>query len=406
MEGLRGILEDAEIDAEVHELQQQHAKVSAALYKVRVARSGVVAKSGAVAQGDGAKAVGERGAMADYVGGDIHTGDKIGTQNQYFAAPEQPDSVGQATERYLRKLFVQCNALPLAALGGADDEQVTLQRLYTPLDTTSQIETEGDDATKQLGRIRGDNKRPLAALEAATQQRRLVLLGDPGSGKSSFVRQLVAWAAAERLGEAEPQAAWGSLIPFMLTLREVAAELDVDSIAALDDEAQQDAQLRTALFAAWHKQLRQMQADALLDVQLETWLQAGDVLLVFDGLDEVAEAVRPWIRQALIALLRDYPAVERVIVTCRVRSYTAAAALDSFHVERLAPFTRAQIETFIKRWYGLRVELGHISADEGTKRASDLVQVAIGDEPVRVGGKSHAAHDNGAYPYPRGPIAA
>lgn len=34
------------------------------------------------------------------------------------------------------------------------------------------------------------NERPLAALEAAAQQEYLVLLGDPGSGKSIFVNHL------------------------------------------------------------------------------------------------------------------------------------------------------------------------------------------------------------------------
>ena len=50
------------------------------------------------------------------------------------------------------------------------------------------------------------------------------------------------------------------------------------------------------------------------------------MLLIFDGLDEVAESARTRVRLAVKALLRAYPKAGRVIVTCRVRSYTDAIA--------------------------------------------------------------------------------
>src|SRR5690606_2527533 len=105
-----------------------------------------------------------------------------------------------------------------------------------------------------------------------------------------------------------------------------------------------------AVWELWRTELAQMQA-AEFATGLEEALAAGLVFLVFDGLDEVPERVRERVRLAVNAILRTYPAGNRVIVTCRIRSYSGQALLPGFQAETLAPFDRDKIRAFIRAWY-------------------------------------------------------
>ena len=127
------------------------------------------------------------------------------------------------------------NALPLAALADDGDPhrraELTLDRVYIALDTTTQAPIE--EATKAAGKAQRrrlregfdpDRKtRIVPALEAAATQPRLVILGDPGSGKSTFTNYLGYLLAGARLGEIEPIEGWphGPLLPVRLLLRDL-----------------------------------------------------------------------------------------------------------------------------------------------------------------------------------------
>ena len=89
--------------------------------------------------------------------------------------------------------------------------------------------------------------RPLPALEAAARDRLMVLLGDPGSGKSTFVNYLALCLAGARLEEmkeapAMPGSDWlahlapawthGPLLPLQVTLRQFARSTWCDGTAA------------------------------------------------------------------------------------------------------------------------------------------------------------------------------
>jgi hypothetical protein len=151
-----------------------------------------------------------------------------------FTSPPDPIQIqaDKARERYLQRIQQQCNVLPLAPLGGEEGsgDEVTLEQIYVALDTQTRVpltEEEKKERERKHGSSfgsgrEGDESRPLSALEAATQHHRLALLGDPGSGKSTFVRQLVAWIAEANLGQRSLPSGWhGHLIPLLTVLREL-----------------------------------------------------------------------------------------------------------------------------------------------------------------------------------------
>ncbi len=309
----------------------------------------------------------------DKVGGDKVAGDKIGTQVNNYPSP-QPTPPRH--DRYLQRLRNHCHALPITAMGGdaTGGNEVTLDKVYIDLDTTATVKlTRAEQAAlkkaNQFGR--DEKERPLTAREAAQKQSRLVLLGAPGGGKSSFVRQLLAQLIVARMEQRPAPSGFATdLFPMLTILRELAARLQALNLAGLSDE-ERDTHLLACLEEQWAADLARFQGEALQDA-LRDALLAGKVLLVFDGLDEMATAVRPLVRMALAALLRRYPTVERVIVTCRVRSYVGDATLPGFAAYTLADFTGEKIHDFVAAWYNAQAELGRLDRVTATQLSQDL----------------------------------
>ncbi len=340
-----------------------------------------------IAQGPGAIAVGKGGISVGKVGGNvIHEGPgkreihaEQYVEKQYVGASAEKNATAdeaaaktdRARRRYLERLRRQCHALPLAALGGAesDDQDLTLDQVYIELNTTTPVpDKEGQHKParrNELAALRPDAEtRPLPALEAAGQTARLVLLGDPGAGKSSFVRMLLGWQAAALLGEPvdPPPGCAADLLPILLALRDLIPRLECLDPAALP------ANRRAEMLAATvHDQilddLRRLEAEefspALRDALLD-----GRCLLALDGLDEVPQALRPCVRQTVAAVLSRYRP-RRVIVTCRVRSYRGEAELPGFTAHTLAPFDEERIRRFAAGWYAAQKTLGRVDAGQG-----------------------------------------
>jgi energy-coupling factor transporter ATP-binding protein EcfA2 len=343
-----------------------------------------------------------------------------------------PLPLGEVERAYLRRLYRQCNDLPLARDERALPEGgPRLQRVYVDLyldlpPTLAQVSDRlalptakrrqavrllqegwvgGPDAELRAPRLKEaaalgaplgralddeqrqqlaqelemDDERRTAALtnvtpvELLAQQRQFVLLGDPGSGKSTLTQRLAALLAVAGAEEAA-----------------LLHDLGEEGRAALDD-------LLTALggwrlplrvvLSRWAQRLTDEQlaapactADLLIEClrllgqttvgltesqerTLKTRLEANPptLLLLLDGLDEVSDEAR---RRFLLAAIGDfhqaYPQVP-LIVTCRVRPYRAwqeSGAALPLPVFALAPLTPPVIERFLGRWHAELVRAG------------------------------------------------
>ncbi len=134
-------------------------------------------------------------------------------------APPQPDlpDPTAAQQTYLRRLQTVCNTLLLQYIDPKSFESermrqqvMDLASVYTTLDTTVQVLVKGEKETGRHTKARLAERpeaesRLLTALEAAAAQRQMVLLGDPGSGKSTFIKHLALCLAGESL---EPGHEW------------------------------------------------------------------------------------------------------------------------------------------------------------------------------------------------------
>ena len=317
-----------------------------------------------VAMGRGAKAVGPHGKLIE---------------QKFYADPDAEQAKAeQARDAYLIGLSRYCNSLSLDTLGQTshDEKRLGLDAVYIGLNTITQIElTEEEKESGKYGR--NAKQRPLTALEAAEQTKRLVLLGGPGSGKSSFVRQLVIHEARQ-MRQDNPQARF----PLLMTLRDLATLLP--EVADPDQLTQQDKDnLIGAIKKQWTADLDQFGGGDFATNGLDAELENGRVLLVFDGLDEVAEERRHLVWLAIHTFLHDRgdqtANIDQIIVTCRTRSYTADSKLNNFTDHTLAHFTREQIGTFVDRWYTAQVTLGRFTPEQAKQKIADLQPAATAD---------------------------
>ena len=124
--------------------------------------------------------------------------------------------------------------------------------------------------------------RPIGALEAAVLRRSQVLLGGPGSGKSTFVNYLahaLATGDAERLQDwPEPE---GDCLPILVVLRDLAAWIGAESPGRKASAA--------LLWDFICHDLRERNLDFAAELLGET-LEADRALVLLDGLDEVPAA--------------------------------------------------------------------------------------------------------------------
>jgi hypothetical protein len=339
--------------------------------RAELARQGHLARfvaqlsgSGAMALGPGAVAAGQGGVA---VGGDVYGNVYTGQ------ATRDPAAALRIYRRVLRESYryISLRGLDL----GASDPTGTPQRfdltqVYVDLLTTTQVP---QDKTTRRGRRQATlpaerETRPLGALEAVAGQRRLVLLGDPGSGKSTCLTHLALCLAAHPL---EPEQEWlkrlpawprreAEVVPVPVVLRDFAHWLPTGVKKA------EPSHLWRFLEGRLEAQNLRFVAEPLHDT-----FEAGRAIVLLDGLDEIpTPQQRTFIRDAVTTFAARYPQC-RVVVTCRTLSYQDPAwQLRDFAQVTLAPFNAEQIDRFIAAWYAELARLGSIKpgAVEGVTR--------------------------------------
>jgi formylglycine-generating enzyme required for sulfatase activity len=313
--------------------------------------------------------------------------------------------------QYLRRVIGDCGGLEWLALMNLEegDSSMGLDAVYTALLTEIRHEHE----LTETGKIKPTVEDPvrqgrLSAVELLNREQRLVLLGDPGSGKSAFVNFVALCLAGEQLkssvnlqvltqplpdNEGGPQTRennvegknkpvreevrqdWqqGALIPLRVILRDFSAS------ACFPQEA--DKPDATHLLEFLHLDLKYKGCDDYLEV-LKHRLHSGQVLVMLDGLDEVAQAGDR--RKHLVACIDGFVktfSTCRFLVTCRPYAYRNREwQLPRFVSSKLAEFGRGQIIRFVERWY---TRLPSLDRKATIKRGQELQQAVLSRPDLR-----------------------
>jgi predicted NACHT family NTPase len=321
---------------------------------------------GAVAQGKGAKAAGKRGVIVE---GDSAAPINTGSGDVYQTIVNQAARPGASADAlrkgYLAWVSLRANELPLFA--GDSGKPAQLSSVYTALLTQARATDEANPQTAEdaVRSMAGRDADRQSALEALNAEKYLVLMGGPGSGKTTFLNYVALCMAGELLGlgsanlkllrkpippepdddpnkRPKPQR-WThkGLLPVRVLLRDFAAGLPPAGAPVTAD----------ALWLFIVDQLPELLRRHADDLQAELLGKGGLILL--DGLDEVPDALqrREQVKQAIHELAGVYRSC-RFLVTSRTYAYQRQDwKLNGFAERELLPFTRGQIARFIDTWY-------------------------------------------------------
>jgi predicted NACHT family NTPase len=345
--------------------------------ELEAARQASLNGSGAIAQGGG-EALGERAVKVEGDAATIVTGTQIVTN--YHAVTQEKLSKEQIAGQvagYLRWRRARAQSIELRGIeraGGSPVVLLPLETAYVPLRARSSGYPR--DGWERDHAVRGGREGELPLSQVLGLGNRLVLIGGPGSGKTTVLLHM-AWALASSLltGESEP-------VRSRLGLQTAPHELPLPIFVPLASFARYRRGLRAdarprektlAHFISYHLISKQADFELPADFFVQLLGNGSDVLLLLDGLDEVAnEDERAEVRQSVEELVSDRESM-RVVVTCRTIAYrsgrTALAA--GFREIAVQPLDFEQhVEPMVRQAYACIHPRDAASRDE---RAGDLL---------------------------------
>ncbi len=176
----------------------------------------------------------------------------------------------------------------------------------------------------------GRGRRPL---EESLAHPRLVILGDPGSGKTTFLRRIANAQCTARLADASAP------FPLLLQISELSEFVE-------RHERKDAPALMPLLLAHRTRDL----AVPLDEDFFKRQLTRGPCLLLLDGLDEApSEAARKTVSRLIEKAARAWPNC-RFVVTTRPKAHEKVAMLAGFHAARIGPLEPEAVRAFPERW--------------------------------------------------------
>jgi hypothetical protein len=164
---------------------------------------------------------------------------------------------------------------------------------------------------------------PQDGLKIANEQPFLMVLGQPGAGKSTFLRRMGLEALKGKGGQYQPQC-----IPVLIELKRFTTnEIDLEPVIIQE--------LTTCGFPKATESAQKL-------------LQQGKLLIILDGLDEVPT---PQLDQAITQIqdFVDRYDQNRFIASCRTAAYRSS--FKRFFDVVIADFDEEQIQQFIRNWF-------------------------------------------------------
>lgn len=344
---------------------------------------------GTLAQGSGAVAGGEVG-----VGGNVHGSvlvtnihaDPLTAEALWrdIARHRPAPDLAASTDRYLAHLTDRYRYLDFRGMGITDRValKLPLLQMYVPLKARREM-PEGETWSRELkvaGRsVSGPEREamgervsePLPLIGLLQDNPGLIVLGDPGAGKTTFLKLLALMLATGQgasLG-LEPR------LPVLVPLSAYANALEEKDVP-LD-----------RFIDGYH---RERGLDLPIDAMLEQALARGGVLLLLDGLDEVQDLAR---RHLVVERVVDFFSFHRktgnkFVITSRLVGYPEVRP----RVEGLAECTLvdlddAEIKAFIEKWTGAIEDAlrgaTEVAAFEATRERGELLDAVRHNPGVR-----------------------
>ncbi len=287
----------------------------------------------------------------------------------------EPLKPGLSTpDKYLEQLREQTGWIDIRGLqvGNQKAHRFPIRELYVPLTTAGGAER--GDAEKMLR-----EEKQHIDLDAALRHKRLVIVGDPGVGKSTFLNRIAYELAEAHLRQAAPEvkelAGGGrTVFPLLLRVSEFAKHIRESTRRPTTD----------ATAARWLTDyLAARSADQVWGLEESFFtakLTAGEATVLLDGLDEAPdEASRIGMVKLLENATRAWSRCQYVVTT-RPAAYTGRSVLSSFEQARIEPLRPEAVAQFLDRWCTC---LYPGSDGEKDRHCGELQQAVRGTRAIR-----------------------
>ncbi|NJP06591.1 MAG: NACHT domain-containing protein [Chloroflexaceae bacterium] len=286
---------------------------------------------------------------------------------------------------------VPAEAVRLASVGAQSGTADQQQQTGVGLERNGIVPSSYQQLARQAlpAQLSGCWYRPELVIEAIANCSRLVLLGAPGSGKTTILHYLVVTLAQRLLqrDQSDASAVWrhhvdqllqpGIPIPIFCSLGRVAAQFGHDPSADIHT-------LLVTLLSSVVETTRWVVPSTTV---LLAWRQ-GHVILCFDGLDDVSNVLVETSRGLLsprqrmvkaLDQLSDQVGRSRMVVTCRTpayHQYASARLSDTWRIRTIQPLHMGQVRQFITTWHQNVSQLPQSpwTPDAAQARARDLLR--------------------------------
>jgi formylglycine-generating enzyme required for sulfatase activity len=273
---------------------------------------------------------------------------------------------------YLKFLYAHCQHLDFKGMGMADlvPLQLLLIDVYVPLKV--RVVSDGEAwsheprltgrkmTRKEAGNIGDRLSGPQPVLDLLQRHAGLVILGDPGAGKTTFLKYLSVLLALDRGAEA----GLNRRLPVLVPLSAYAAAL-----------AQHDVSLQTFMGDYY----RSCGLDLPVDQLIGRALEQGNALVMLDGLDEVQQLAQ---RTLVVQRVEEFFDFQRkrgnkFILTSRIVGYrNVRPVAEDLKECTLVDFDSDDIMLFWEKWTQ--------ALERATKGTSTAMQLAAAKEKAEL----------------------
>lgn len=282
---------------------------------------------------------------------------------------------------YLKSVVAETKRIDMKGIysrSGSSREAIhfPIEDIYTPLKTHQPGMEIGNIREPGIMSERGDERAPLTDL--LSKHRRLLLIGEPGGGKTTFLKLIACVLAKDALGETDQ----GRKQHLGMSLSEPAPVPIFMRLAALADVIKHGSAV-SGSGESWRcieKALEKIWGYGQAD-RLQNLLSEGRCALLLDGLDEVAdENLRNRIVDVVNSTLERW-GKNLIVISSRPFGYHDIAGLEHMATARIDAFGKEEIIEFLKRWgQGLYQDT---EDKKSTEYLQELQSAIINSFPIR-----------------------